>query len=193
MPDPRKMPYGKLPALRVADRIIADSDNIRAYLEQQGHDFDAGLSKTDRATSRAFIRMAEEHMYFHQVMDRWAVDANWEKVRVELFNVIPRMVRGIVARKLRKNLLRSMHGQGIGRFNAQERLARIEPDFQAIAAHLQDGGFLFGAHPTAADASVAAVLGGIAASPTPTPLSQRVQKDAVLSAYVARCKQVMGA
>ncbi len=118
LPDPRKMPYGKLPAIRVDGRIIADSDNIRAHLEQQGHDFDAGMSEIDRATSRAFIRMAEEHIYFHQVMDRWAVEANWKKVRAELFNVIPQVIRGIVTRKLRKNLLRSMHGQGIGRFSA---------------------------------------------------------------------------
>ncbi len=78
-------------------------------------------------------------------------------------------------------------------FSAEERLARIEPDFQAIAARLQDGGFLFGTYPTAADASVGAVLGGIAASPTPTPLSKRVREDVILSAYLARCKQAMGA
>ncbi|MEQ6203006.1 Tom37 metaxin N-terminal-like domain-containing protein [Sulfitobacter sp. HNIBRBA2951] len=74
MDDPRKMPHAKLPAIGLSDgATIPDSDNIRAHLEGLGHDFDAGLSPRDRAPSRAFIRMAEEHIYFHQALDRWAM------------------------------------------------------------------------------------------------------------------------
>ena len=72
--DVRKMPKAKLPVLKTTDQMIPDSENIRSYLEQQGADFDKGLSDTERAASRAFIRMAEEHLYFHLVADRWLRD-----------------------------------------------------------------------------------------------------------------------
>jgi glutathione S-transferase len=193
MQDPRKMPLGKLPAIGLKDgTIIPDSDNIRTYLEKQGHDFDAGLSARDRATSRAFIRMAEEHIYFHQVMDRWGNDANWSVIREEYFGFLPLILRRIVPAKLRKNLMRTMNGMGLGRLTVQQRLERIEPDLLAISDQLGERVYLFGDTPTAADATVGASISAIMASPVPTPLSRRVSQDPVLSAYAARCTTAMG-
>lgn len=64
MHDPRKMPYGKLPAIALDDgTIVPDSDNIRIHLEGLGRDFDEKLTVREKGASRAFIRMAEEHMY----------------------------------------------------------------------------------------------------------------------------------
>lgn len=193
MNDPRKMPHSKLPVIALENgTIIPDSDNIRAYLEKGGHDFDAGLSLRDKAVSRAFIRMAEEHIYFHQVQDRWGDDANWQVIRGAYFDFLPTLIRGFVTSKLRKDLMKTMHGIGIGRMTVEERLERIEPDLNAIANQLQGRPFLFGKAPTAADASVGAILGAITVAPVPTPLSQRVAGDAVLSTYVTRCEQAMG-
>lgn len=193
MQDPRKMPFGKLPAIGLEDgTVIADSDNIRAYLEQQGHDFDAGLSAREKATSRAFIRMTEEHIYFHQVMDRWGDDANWNVIRHEYFGFLPRILRRIVPSKLRKNLMRTMYGMGLGRLTVQQRLDRIEPDLLAISAQLGERPYLFGDAPTAADASVGASMSAIMAAPVPTPLSRRVSQDSILNAYAARCAAAMG-
>ncbi|KEJ90576.1 glutathione S-transferase family protein [Sulfitobacter donghicola] len=193
MNDPRKMPLGKLPVIGLTDgTLIPDSDNIRKHLEDAGFDFDAGLSIRDKATSRAFIRMAEEHIYFHQVLDRWGDDANWNAVQQEYFGFLPALLRGFITKKLRKDLMRTMHGLGLGRMSVKERLERIEPDLAAITAQLGDRSFLFGDKPTAADASVGAILNAITASPVPTPLSRRVANDPVLSAYGARCAAAMG-
>lgn len=191
--DPRKMPMGKLPAIGLTDgTIIPDSDNIRNHLEELGHDFDAGLSTKEKATSRAFIRMTEEHIYFHQVMDRWGNDANWEIIRKEYFGFLPFLIRGAVTSKLRRSLMRSMHGIGLGRMTVQQRLERITPDLEAITDQLGDRPFMFGDKPTAADVSVGAMIGAIIASPFPTPLSKRVSGDAVLNAYATRCAVAMG-
>ncbi|KIN62996.1 Glutathione S-transferase [Sulfitobacter noctilucicola] len=190
--DPRSVPRQKLPALRAGDDIIPDSDNIRHYLEQQGADFDRGLSELDKATSRAFIRMAEEHMYFHVVLDRWGDDSVWPTIRDTYFGMIPRLLRGIVTRKLRKTCLDGMHAQGLGRLSPQERLARIEPDLQAITTRLWHGRFLFGDQPTAADASVAAMLANMIATPGQTLLKTRISEDAVLRHYVERSSDAMG-
>ena len=91
--------------LRTPDGLIHDSDNIRAHLETLGHNFDAGLSDVDRATSRAFIRMAEEHLYFHLVMDRWGNDVVWPTVRDTYFKEVPKALRGFVTRSIRKSVL----------------------------------------------------------------------------------------
>jgi len=190
--DPRKMPHGKLPAIRMNGRIVPDSDNIRRALETLGADFDTGLSALDRANARAFIRMAEEHMYFHQVLDRWALDHVWPTIRDTYFAMIPRPLRGIVTGRLRKALIRGMHAQGLGRLTERQRLDRLEPDLRAIATRLEASPFLFGNAPTSADASVGAMLGGMRATPFETLLQQRIANDAKLSAYVDRCSAAMG-
>ncbi len=189
--DPRKMPKQKLPAIRVDGQLIEDSDNIRAYLEGLGHDFDAGLSDTERATSRAFIRMAEEHLYFHIVYDRWGDDAVWPVVRDTYFKMVPKALRGFVTRNIRKQVLRGLHSQGVARLSAEERLARVEPDLQAMTTRLWHGPFLFGERPTAADASVAAMLGAMRATPGTTLLKSRILEDAVLCGYLDRMDAAM--
>lgn len=187
--DPRKMPYGKLPAIRVNGEVIADSDNIRAWLEVQGADFNQGLTKAEIAYSRALIRMAEEHLYFHVMHDRWGDDAVWPTIRDAYFGMIPRPIRGVVTRQIRKPVLASLKQMGIGRFTPEERLARAEPDLKAIA-DLLTGPFLFGDKLTAADVCVAPQLAGMMATPVPTLLGDRVRGDRVLAAYVARVSEV---
>lgn len=189
--DPRKMPHQKLPAIRVDGNLIPDSDNMRTYLEARGADFEAGLSDLDKASARAFIRMAEEHMYFHIVLDRWANDAVWPIVRDTYFDMIPKLMRGFVTRRLRKQCLDGMRRQGLGRLTEAERMVRLEPDLAAISARLWHGPFLFGDTPTAADASVAAMLGQMRATPVKTRLQQRIAKDEMLSDYIDRCKVAM--
>jgi glutathione S-transferase len=191
MLDPRKMPYGKLPAIRAEGKIIADSDNIRAYLKQNGTDFDAGLSDIDRSTARAFIRMAEEHIYFHLLLDRWGNDAVWPSIRDTYFVGIPGVMRGFIAGRLRREVLRGMHAQGLGRFTAEERLARLEPDLRAIRTRLAQTPYLFGEHATAADCSMGPMLGAAIATPVPTALSKRVAEDKLLADYAARVSALL--
>ena len=191
--DPRGMPKQKLPALRDETTLVHDSDNIRTHLEQRGADFDAGLSDIEKATSRAFIRMAEEHMYFHIVLDRWGDDDVWPLIREEYFQMIPKILRGFVTNKLRKTCLNGMHAQGLGRLTPAERLTRIEPDLQAITIRLWHGAFLFGDIPTAADASVAAMLQNMRATPGKTLLKTRIAEDEILCRYIDRMEDLMRA
>lgn len=190
--DPRKMPKQKLPAIRAEGRIIPDSENIRHYLEGQGADFDAGLSDMEKSTSRAFIRMAEEHLYFHIVLDRWADDRVWPAIRDTYFTTIPPFLRGFVTNKLRKACLQGMDRQGLGRFTPQERLERVEDDLRAITTRLWQGPFLFGDRPTAADASVGAMLATARATPGKTLLKTRIAEDEILCRYIDRCSDAMG-
>ena len=85
-----------------------------------------------------------------------------------------------------------MDAQGLGRLTAGERLERIEPDLQAITDRLWHGPFLFGPQPSAADASVAAMLGAMASTPGGTALSRRVSQDVMLVDYMRRVEAALG-
>lgn len=187
--DPRPMPHQKLPVLKTEHGLIPDSDNIRAHLEENGARFDDGLTDTQKAHSRSLIRMAEEHLYFHVVLDRWGNEAVWPIIRDTYFRDIPRILRIPITGSIRKRLLSGLRTQGIGRLTPAERLERVEPDLTAISALLWQSDYLFGSRPTAADFSVAAVLGAMRATPVETELVRRIKRDPVLSPYMDRMGQ----
>lgn len=190
--DPRKAPKAKLPVLRAGERTIADSDAIREFLElETGTDFDAGLDPQQRATSRAVIRMVEEHLYFATVCDRWMNDENWAHVRQAFFSEIPAVLRGLITRQVRKQAVGAAKGQGMGRFSEAERLGRARKDIEAVQALLADKQFLFGDTPTAADASVVPALRAAACAPVATDLSRLVSGNAVLAAYLNRGRDAL--
>ncbi|MFK7744660.1 MAG: glutathione S-transferase family protein [Roseobacter sp.] len=190
--DPRKAPYGKLPVLRTPDGLVPDSDGIRTYLEAQGACFDTGLSDVDKANARAFIRLAEEHFYFHLVYDRWANDDVWPTIRDVYFQQIPVFLRGFVAGSIRKNTLAGLHHHGVARYSEQDRLARLETDLEAVTTRLWHGKFLFGDTPTGADASLAPMLAAALATPVETPVKRLIAGNGVLTAYVERSETLMG-
>jgi len=190
--DPRKAPKNKLPVLEHDGKIIPDSDQIRDYLETSfGMDFDAGLNTEQRAISRALIRMTEEHIYFGLVCSRWLDDANWPTTREALFSSIPRPIRNFITGKIRKKVATMAYGQGMGRHTPQEQADRIGKDISAINAILGDKSFLFGDKPSAADASVVAMLRAISSYPKPTLLKNLVTTQPALMAYLERGKEAM--
>lgn len=189
--DPRKMPHGKLPVLKTEARLIADSDSIRLWLQEQGADFDPGLSDIQKGQAQAVIRMAEEHLYFQLVMDRWGNDAVWPTIRETLFKDIPGLLRKPIANSLRRNLIKGLTTQGIARFSEQERMVRLNRDLQAIGSLLQEAPFLFGDLPTSADFSVAPILAAMRSTPVQTQVTRRVNDDPVLTGYLDRVDQTV--
>ncbi|UWR00034.1 glutathione S-transferase family protein [Rhodobacteraceae bacterium S2214] len=188
--DPRKFAHGKLPVLRAHGNLIHDSDDIRLFLEREGADFWGETPMRDQAMGRALIRMAEDHLYFHVVMDRWMNDDVWPHIKAAYFTGIPRLIRRPVTNGLRKALRKGLHAQGILRLSDDERLRRLDQDLDAIRTLLGQHAFILSDTPTLPDFSVAAVLSNIAASPVATPTSLRVAGDPVLMGYIARMKEM---
>ena len=184
--DPREMPHRKLPVLRAPTGLVPDSSEIRRYLESKGTDFDPGLSSRDRAYAQVLIRLAEDTLYFHVVHDRWANEAVWPTVRDAYFSEIPSLIRRPVTHTIRQSVCTGLAFQGTGRFNEEERSARLEQDLQAITALLKDNAFLLGGQITSADFSVAAMLQAMRTTMVETSLVQRISDDPVLSGYVDR-------
>ena len=186
MKDPRKMPFGKLPAIEVGDRIIADTAGIQSYLEERRIDFQIGLTQKERAQTRSLVALAEDNFYFHMMLDRWGNDDVWPIIREEYFDEVPRLIRKIVTNKIRKDLLHGMTAQGLARFSIDQRAERVAPDLAAIATLLKNTPYLFGDKPTLADFAMGPVLAGIATTPSDTPLRQLVTDNEVLQAYANR-------
>ncbi len=189
--DPRKMPHRKLPVLRTPERLIPDSDLIRDWLESRGADFDRGLNDTQKAQSRALIRMAEEHLYFQIVLDRWGNDTIWPILRDTFFSEVPRIVRKPVSNTIRKSVLKGLEAQGVSRFSSTQRMERIDRDLAAISAYLRQSEFLLSDYPTSADMSVGPILAAMRATPADTLLTQRIKQDKVLNDYVDRMESAI--
>src|SRR5215207_933361 len=76
----RKAPKGKLPYIDDDGERIGDSTLIRLHIEKKYRvDFDRGLSAEQRAVAWAFEKMAEEHLYWAVVEERWMDDENFAK------------------------------------------------------------------------------------------------------------------
>ncbi|MEX0327461.1 MAG: glutathione S-transferase family protein [Ruegeria sp.] len=191
MLDPRKMPHQKLPVLRTPERLLPDSDQIRDWLESQGADFDQGLTDIQKAQARALIRLAEEHLYFHVVQDRWANDEVWPVLRRTFFVEIPSLLRNPIANSVRKSVVKGLSFQGIARFSQAEREDRLERDLEAISAYLWQSPFLLAEHPTSADMSVGPMLAAMRATPADTPLTKRIKQDTLLNSYVDRMEKAI--
>lgn len=188
--DPRKYPNQKLPAIDVDGRIIGDSENIRAYLANAGHDMDAHLSPSDRAEALVWQRLSEEHLYYQLVLDRWANPKVWPHVKRDYFGNLPFPVRHILPNILRRNVVAGLTFMGHARQSPEMRMARIEQDLNAIQTRLADQAFLFGNLPCSVDAGLCAVLGAMQATPVDTALKRRVADDARLMSYIDRVKAV---
>ena len=190
--DARKAPHAKFPVLHADGKVIPDSDRIRDYLETvHGADFDKGLNKEQRAISRAFIRMAEEHLYFAIVSERWIEDECWPTIRGTFFGGLPYPARWIVPGIARRAMIGQTKAQGLGRHPRQERENRALNDLDAIADYLAGEPFMFGKEATAADYSIVPMLTSIISLPATSRLGNRVREDQTLMDYVARVKKAI--
>lgn len=188
--DPRKTPKGKLPIIVDGAATVADSSFIRAYLENRlGTDFDAGLTEEQRAVSLAFQRLTEEHLYWSMIAARWAHPDGWSAVRDAYFNKLPGLIRPIISGMVRKGVLKSALGHGMGRHSMTEQFQLGADNLAAIAAWLGDKPFMHGAEPTAIDASVGAFVSAIHDDGLNTPMRAAARSNVNLAAYAARIRE----
>lgn len=185
---PADMPYGKLPVLRHDGRLIPDSGRIQAFLEARGVEFHPDLSPVQRATARAFQRLAEESLSLGLVHERWLNDSCWVAVRDVFFGAIPEAQRVPATDAIRDQVRAGMIAHGFSRMGDADRLAVLREDLAAIEAMLWEGPFLFGDKPTAADASTVPILHMLSNLPGDSALGDLMKGNTRLQAYVAAAR-----
>ena len=120
----RKAPKGKLPYIDDDGHRVADSTFIRWHLENKYQiDFDKGLSAEQRAIAWAFEKMAEDNLYWALVDARWFDEENFAKGPLEFFRKIPAPMRPLIVGFVRRQLKRTLYGQGMGRHTRDEMIA----------------------------------------------------------------------
>jgi hypothetical protein len=88
-----KAPRGKLPYVDDDGIVVADSTFIRWHIEKKhGVDFDQGLVRC-RPAGWAFEKMAEDHLYWVAVYERWMDDENFRKGPIVFFQRVPAPIR----------------------------------------------------------------------------------------------------
>ncbi|MCP5149120.1 MAG: glutathione S-transferase family protein [Ectothiorhodospiraceae bacterium] len=183
----RHAPKGKLPYVDDDGTVVADSTFIRWHLERtHGIDFDRGLDERARAVAWAVEKMLEDNLYWAIVRDRWMVDANFERGPASFFAAIPWPLRPLVVKMIRRQVRRSLHGQGMGRHRPEEVAALATRCIDATARILGDGPYLMGSEPCGADATVFAFVSGALCPVFDTPSRAAAESHQNLVDYVAR-------
>ena len=183
----RRAPKGKLPYIDDDGKQVADSTFIRWHLENNYHvDFDKGLSAEHRAIGWAFEKMAEDNLYWALIDARWFDEANFAKGPREFFMKIPAPLRPLMIAFIRRQLKRTLYGQGMGRHNSAEIVALGTRSIAAIAEFLGAKLFFMGNEPTGADATIFAFVAGTLCPHFDTPLRTAAECHNNIRRYIGR-------
>lgn len=193
--DPRKAPKKKVPYVDCDGVVLGDTRFIIEHLEtKRGVSLDARLTPRDRAIAIGFQSMLEEHLYFVMVHERWQIEANWQRLEPSIRHLlaaakVPGAVAGILAKTVRKGMLKQLYAQGTGRHTPPE-VGRIgERIVGALSEQIGTGPYFFGPEPSTIDASAYAFLLGLLATPFEGPVREAASRKENLKAYVERIKE----
>ncbi len=117
---------------------------------------------------------------------RWMDDANFAKGPRNFFRTIPAPIRPVVVAMIRRQLRRTLHGQGIGRHSPEEIVALGTRSIDATADFLGTQPFMMGPEPTGLDAAAFAFVAGVLCPLFETPLRTAAERHHNLRRYVGR-------
>jgi len=119
--DLQKAPKGKFPYISDGETILADSSFIVDYLvKTYGDRVDNHLSTREKAEAHAIGKMCGESLYWTALYSRWVEPQNWPILKVDLFKMLPPLLRRIIPGIVRKRVFRDLKGQGYGRHSREE-------------------------------------------------------------------------
>jgi glutathione S-transferase len=188
---PLKGPKGKLPFIEDNDRKIADSRFIIDYFkETYGDALDSHLNSSQRAVVNAMQRLIEDDLYWVMMYVRWGKkDSNWEINKQAIFGGLPPVLNKIIPGVVRKQILKQIHGHGMGRHTEEEIYAIGKSDLNVLSDYLADKPYFMGDKPTTLDASAFGLLVNILKCPTESPLKEHAKQLHNLVAFCDRIKQ----
>ncbi len=184
---PTASPKGQLPYIDDDAETIADSTFIRAHIEgKYGFDFDAPLNLQQRAQAWAFERMIEHHVYWALVGARWVDPDNFTKGPAHFFDGAPEHLRDKLCEDAQFRVAENYLLSGLGRHAPDEDIDLAVRSLLALSVQLGDKPYLMGNTPCGTDAIAFGALAGILTPFFASPLRQRAERFANLTAYVDR-------
>ncbi len=140
----------KLPVLEVDGTLIADSTRILEFLDENYTK--SPLWSDEHSVYAAMLEdWADESLYWYAVYLRWQVDSNFTPFSKRAFAKMPSLLRMIVPGIIRKKVLASLHGQGIGRLPLEEVLTQLKQHLHRLNLIVQEQEWMSGGIIGAAD------------------------------------------
>jgi Glutathione S-transferase N-terminal domain len=126
--NPRTAPTGKIPYVSIASKTdpsspplqIGDSSLIAQYFTAAGlmQDLTASLNETEKTVDLAMQALFEDKLYFFNMRERWI--ENFYVQRDQVLGDAPWLVRWLIGGMIYRSHVKTLHGQGTGRFSVQE-------------------------------------------------------------------------
>ncbi len=184
-----RAPRGKLPFITDGGEVVSDSTLIRFHLERRhGIDFDAGASTAQRGAAWLAEKACEDGLYFAIIQLRWLDPGQFDRGPRQFFAAIPAPLRPLVMAKVRRDLRRSLQGQGVARLQPAERWQIVARGLQALAETLGGQDFFGGTAPCGSDAGIAAMLWSLHCPTFPGPHLELLPAQPALLAYAERMR-----
>lgn len=185
----RKAPKGKLPFITHNDKVIADSQFIIDYCNQEfGDTLDERLTAEQKAIAYLITKSLDENLYFPLIYSRWVSEESWPVIKQAFFSKFPFPLRLIVPNIARKKAKDSINKQGTLRHSETEIKAICRKSFQALSDLIGDKDFTFGDAPCSLDATVYAFLAEFILSDLDNSFNQIAREYPVLVKYCERIK-----
>ncbi|MDG2954819.1 glutathione S-transferase family protein [Bisgaard Taxon 10/6] len=182
-----KMPKGKVPVLQDDHQLIADSHFIAEHLQvKYGLNLDRTLNVEQKAISHALSRMAEEHLYWAGVYNRFIDPMGKPFMMKAMFDGMPAEQAEQIFAMLQNNVMNQMQGHGIGRHSLDEVYHFAFMDVDAISDYLGEKNYLFGNEISSADVAIVPIIASLIQTPIETKIARYARSKANLVAYVER-------
>ncbi|CAB9513945.1 Failed axon connections homolog [Seminavis robusta] len=155
------------------------------------YDLDQHLTAEQRAIGTAFKTMLEESTYFTGIMQaRWLCKEECDRVTVPLyFDFVPSLLRGLVGRQVRNNLVRDCQGQGTGILSNAQVLEKFKMELMAVSEYLGEKPYLMGTKVTSFDATVYAYMAILIQGDWSHEINQEARNCKNVVAYVDRMRK----
>jgi glutathione S-transferase len=191
--DPRKAPLGKLPGLELEDgTMVYDSRLIIERLESENaQPMDAHLDARERAIAESMRSALEEHFYFILMYLHFQDERGWQEFLPVWRDYgkalgMPSFVFHPALFIARRNVLRDLRGQGMGRHDV-DTVRRFGKELvTSLADFIGEGPYLMGERPTTYDATAYAFTAAILEAEFTCPVREHASRQKNLCAYRER-------
>jgi glutathione S-transferase len=152
-------PTGQLPVLGVGDEKVADSTRILQRIEAMAPgSMTGGLDTRGVAEAWLWEEFADTALYPYVLVTRWADDRGWPVLRKHFFGAMPAPVRALVARAVRRSIVKGVVARDFLRAGLDACYERMRRVLDELDARAPEGGFWLGSQMTVADLGLFAQL-----------------------------------
>lgn len=168
--NPHKSPKRKLPYIKLDGVLYPDSELIIDELKTRfGDVLDKDLTIEEKALAKLIDLAFCERIYWITVYLRWQDDAGWNHLKETMFGKLPTVAKLFIPNMVRKNMLKDLHSQGIGRHSLEEIKYLGQTTLDSLSTILGKKKYFLGDKPTSIDATAFAFLTNIIWTPLNDP------------------------